>query len=64
MVVALKNIIENGKYEGPSELYKKRKDGIVRFYIISHSVELAGDKEGKLAEILGALVPAASAGPK
>ncbi|MDR0676249.1 MAG: DUF2213 domain-containing protein [Elusimicrobiota bacterium] len=50
MVVALKNIIENGEYLGEKKLYKKRDDGIVKFHRISKEVKL--DNKTYKTEIL------------
>jgi hypothetical protein len=47
MIVALKDIIENGNYMGAEELYKERNDGVIRFHRINHFVELKNDKEEK-----------------
>jgi uncharacterized protein YejL (UPF0352 family) len=42
MVVALRQIIEQGEYQGPRELEHKRNDGIVRFHPIDADVTLEG----------------------
>lgn len=42
MVVALKQIIEQGDYRGPSALLKKRKDNIRLFHNIDADVDLEG----------------------
>lgn len=44
-IPALKDIIENGNYQGAEDLAHDREDGITKFHRINHDVSIAGHKE-------------------